>query len=142
MITPPKDKAERDERLRLVLKTIEENPQHWEQREWHCETSHCFAGFAQCFARRVSFRRSLRCDEYENGFPIPGQPIIRNRARSTYDDALAWLGVGEGAPRVADRFGYVWLQSSALFEFSNTLNDLRRIVSEIIETPYEPSAPA
>lgn len=30
-----------------VLSAIKANPENWYQRQWHCGTSHCFAGFAE-----------------------------------------------------------------------------------------------
>jgi len=33
--------------IQTVLTLIESNPSCWNQKEWHCGTSHCFAGHAQ-----------------------------------------------------------------------------------------------
>jgi hypothetical protein len=35
------------EAIKRVLDRIEANPNIWNQSEWHCGTSHCFAGHAQ-----------------------------------------------------------------------------------------------
>lgn len=35
------------ERFRQVLEMIEANPEHWNQDDYHCGTSHCFAGFCE-----------------------------------------------------------------------------------------------
>ena len=32
--------------LCLAVKDAQDNPNHWNQRYWHCNTSHCIAGFA------------------------------------------------------------------------------------------------
>lgn len=148
MIHPPKDKAERDERLDLVLRTIEENPQHWDQDLWHCGSSHCFAGFAQCFARGVSWSRVVA--------PLLGSASIVVGDEKYYapSDARVWLGLAS-VPLTADlhdRLNEIVdcdiedLEPEDVCDFlfygSNTLEDLRRIVSEIKATPYEPAAPA
>lgn len=38
------------DRLRAVLAHIEAHPETWCQQEWHCGTTHCFAGHAQIMA--------------------------------------------------------------------------------------------
>lgn len=35
------------ENIKLVLDIIENNPNFWYQRAWHCDISHCFGGWAQ-----------------------------------------------------------------------------------------------
>lgn len=42
------------ELLQKTLDTIKANPQHWNQKVWHCGTSHCFAGFAELIANNLS----------------------------------------------------------------------------------------
>ena len=36
---------EKIEILDKALEMIEANPKHWDQKMWHCGTSHCLAGF-------------------------------------------------------------------------------------------------
>jgi hypothetical protein len=36
--------------FQLVLNHIKAHPETWDQREWHCDTTHCFAGHAQILA--------------------------------------------------------------------------------------------
>lgn len=113
-IQPPKDKEERDARLDLVLATIEANPSHWDQSDWHCGTSHCFAGFAQYLA--VDWNLSM---------PATGcfTLTIDGKKRAAWDDAEVWLGI-DG------------VQSSRLFCGGNSFCKLESIVSEIKQTPY------
>jgi hypothetical protein len=40
----PEERAYFD-RLCLAIKDAQANPDHWSQRNWHCKTSHCIAGF-------------------------------------------------------------------------------------------------
>ncbi len=35
------------ENIKEVLDIIEANPSCWQQRDWHCNSKHCFAGHAQ-----------------------------------------------------------------------------------------------
>lgn len=36
--------------LAEVMNHILENPETWDQSQWHCGSSHCFAGWAQIFS--------------------------------------------------------------------------------------------
>jgi hypothetical protein len=40
----PEHRAYFDE-LRLAVQDAQNNPDHWDQSHWHCQTSHCIAGF-------------------------------------------------------------------------------------------------
>ena len=33
-----------------VLDYIKAHPEEWDQRNWHCGTTHCFGGFVEMFA--------------------------------------------------------------------------------------------
>jgi hypothetical protein len=33
------------DQLRLAVQDAQDNPDHWDQSRWHCQTSHCIAGF-------------------------------------------------------------------------------------------------
>jgi hypothetical protein len=41
------------ELLKSTLKLIKENPEHWNQEEWHCGTSHCFAGLVELQVKKL-----------------------------------------------------------------------------------------
>jgi hypothetical protein len=117
-IQPPKDKAERDARLDLVLTVIESNPDLWGQCTWHCGTSHCFAGHAQLLAHQLPADSDI--DDFD-GF------INRSGGFSVaWEDSDKWLGVE--------------FSDHELYLSGNTLPDLRRIVSEIKATDYSPPA--
>ena len=109
-ILPPKDHAEKVERLRTVLRTIEKNPQHWDQGYFHspCGTSHCFAGFAAMFA--IGLKQATNAD------------IQEKSDLSTAEIAEKWLGIEEWSGR-------------NLFYYDNTIDDLRSIVNEIADAP-------
>ena len=53
------------ERYKLVLKHIEDNPENWDQTQWHCGTSHCFGGWAQILAGKPADSLTVRRDARE-----------------------------------------------------------------------------
>jgi hypothetical protein len=95
------------ELLLKTLETIKANPKHWDQQSWHCNTSHCFAGFAQLIDRQLPINRRS---------PLPNS--------STREDAI-----------IALRIDYYW--ADYLFAPKNDLEDLERIVNQIIEENKE-----
>jgi hypothetical protein len=106
-ITPPKDHAEKVERLRAVLAAIEEHPLHWNQKTMgHCGTSHCFAGFAQLMAHQS------RLDD----------PRFASIGHWVVNESITYLGL---TPH----------EGPLLFNERNTLPQLRRIVEEIAAAP-------
>lgn len=112
--------------LRLTLEAVEANPQHWDQRMWHCGTSHCFAGFAEA----LRLGRPLTCPVTETlryrTAHIPEWAGSANDADLIDQDAtMAWLGVSDDENEYGDSdWGF-------LTDPDNTLDDLRRIVAEL-----------
>ena len=45
-----------------VIAKITENPACWDQTEWHCGTTHCFAGWAQILSGRQADGSTTRRD--------------------------------------------------------------------------------
>ena len=49
---------------KLVLAQIENHPETWDQKDWHCQTAHCFAGWAQILSGKrennITVRRDAR----------------------------------------------------------------------------------
>ncbi len=87
------------ELLESTLKLIEENPNHWNQGDWHCGTSHCFAGFVELQIKK------LPLDTTES---LSDACITREMAREA-------LGLSD-------------LQADVLFSGVNKLEDLKEIV--------------
>lgn len=110
-ITPPKDHAEKVERLRLTLARIESHPDNWNQEDEHCGTSHCFAGHAELLAR------GLPPDMSELGL-YQSIGFDRRSARVVCEQ---WCGLSDD-------------EIKRLYRTTNTLEDLRRIVAEIAES--------
>ncbi len=50
------------ENIKLVLDHIENNPECWQQTNWHCGTSHCFAGWAQVLSGKEENDATVRRD--------------------------------------------------------------------------------
>ncbi len=94
--------------LQLTLDTIKANPQHWDQQQWHCGTTHCFVGFAYLLHHNLP----LTTTEHDLGIDI----LFRTRGEATI-----LLGL---APYQANR----------LFSAGNTLEDLEHIVHVLLNT--------
>ena len=46
--------------LVLVMNHIIDNPESWDQREWHCGTTHCFAGHGQILSgKKADYRTAF-----------------------------------------------------------------------------------
>jgi hypothetical protein len=106
------------ELLLKTLQTIKDNPQHWNQAVWHCDTSHCFAGFAQLLDLKLPLDY---VDEDEDVDP-DGDP---------YDSGLYFKGTDTGE-YAQEALGLRDYEAKDLFASSNTLADLEEIVNELI----------
>ncbi|MDE2000739.1 MAG: hypothetical protein KGI52_17635 [Burkholderiales bacterium] len=53
------------ERIKAILDHIEAHPETWNQRNWHCGTTHCFAGHAQLAAGMLANDKTVRADARE-----------------------------------------------------------------------------
>jgi hypothetical protein len=103
--------------LRRTLEAVEQNPQHWDQRSWHCGTSHCFGGFAEMI--RLERGVSEECVDAQ----IMWCPLVKGgRHLISWEATRAWLGLNTDD----------WARITRV---DNTLRDLRRIVNEIEPEP-------
>lgn len=100
------------ELLQKTLDAIKANPKHWNQKSWHCGTSHCFAGFAELIANGLPVKTSF--DE------IKKLKTTRKLAMSTFIEAERLLGISDE-------------DSDVLFYGYNTLPQLERMVAYLIE---------
>ena len=100
------------ELLQKTLDTIKANPQHWNQKFWHCGTSHCFAGFAELIANNLPIEMSF---EQLQTLKLNGK-----LERSTGSCAEKLLGIS-------------YDDSDTLFYGHNTLEMLERMVAHLIE---------
>lgn len=110
-----------------VLDLIEAHPEHWNQRRWHCGTSHCFAGFVECLVLGAnpfnSWSAELTRSEVKENFKKQWEGTRLSQFSQFYLDitnevAIKELGIDKG-------------QASQLFDAKNTLEDLHQLVSEI-----------
>lgn len=94
------------ELLRDTLDHIETHPQEWDQSDWWCETTACFAGHAALLA---------------------GADLVDEATQKvTYDGKRMHISdAAQLALRLSDR------EAVRLFAGSNDLGDLRRIVAEL-----------
>ena len=128
------------ELLRETLQTIKDNPQHWNQRNWHCETSHCFAGFVECKLRGHNL-----------GEEVPYGWTIETKGYLEYilsinslddDERFEQLNIyysNETNHRILPRIalGLSVSQADKLFCVRNKLEDLERIVEELCTQDQE-----
>lgn len=100
---------------RLALKEIENRPQEWDQSNWHCGTSMCFAGFVA---------------------ELAGAKWISPQSRSALDAATYLVLTPDGKIEQVSNFaakalGFVGYDSSRnldLFHACNDLEDLRGMI--------------
>jgi hypothetical protein len=115
MFDPPKDDVEKSERLWATLKAVEDNPNHWNQDNWHCGTSHCFAGFAELIATELQ-PENTHDDIIER--IVAQSDAIGDCVFMTRLNAQWWLGISDGHRR-------------ALFSGTNSLETLQLMVATI-----------
>ena len=107
------------ELLERTLATIKANPEHWNQVSWHCNTSHCFAGFTELlyFGLPInSYDRNLRKDNRIHC----GQVGSMGSYWNTSDNAIKALALNED-------------DAMQLFDGGNTLADLESMVEHLVE---------
>ena len=124
-----------------VLDIIKNNPEHWNQKYWHCGTSHCFAGFVDCTVRDIDWKTSdAMCgfDKFENVFDLiesmRGNPTTIESLSSLLESFdmsvdLHWSNYTKVIAQAA--LGVDYDQADALFDSSNTLEDLEDLVLKI-----------
>ena len=114
-----------------VLDLIEANPQHWDQIEWHCGTSHCFAGFVECIVRDINFAQAFpeaidspelveifsSLDNGDSYIDEVNKQDTWHNSRWTEEIAMCALGL-------------TTQEASILFHASNTLENLKHYVSQ------------
>lgn len=126
------------ELLRETLQTIKENPEHWDQKQWHCGTTHCFAGLVECKLRKMAIQETIDdaqetklaiCDKSEllsvlkaNGFDDEEGVMMVNKYYPIYQNTRILAMIALGLTNE---------QSGELFYSDNTLEDLERIVEEL-----------
>lgn len=94
-----------------TLAAIKANPEHWNQKTWHCGTSHCFAGFAHIID--LMDRGKISC------------PINEVKGDWSSDPTkLKWTLLGEDSDSFATiKLGLFFGQSSWLFFSERSIED-------------------
>lgn len=91
-------------RLRQVLDLIESNPRHWNQQYWHCDSCHCFAGFAQILEHNMDPTKDFY-DESKDDY-----------TSKTFSQARRWLALTED-------------QAYDLFDCDNSLKYIQKWIN-------------
>lgn len=102
------------ELLQKTLDAIKANPEHWRQSQWHCGTSHCFAGFTELIANNIPLTTCSSTLKKDSRFFD-----LQHSFWSTEENAIGLLGLN-----LPD--------SERLFWGANTLEDLELMVAELI----------
>jgi hypothetical protein len=116
-VTEPTERVINVPLLLRTLEHIEAHPEEWNQEKWHCGSAYCFAGHAATLSGAVFVT-------------TPGDPDP--------DDTIHVLGPGDDKPHAVyyyaagalglDPYGRA---ADRLFDGSNTLDDLRRVVADL-----------
>jgi hypothetical protein len=104
----------------LLIKTLEAikaNPEYWHQEKWHCDTCHCFAGTGELI------HRGLPLSTYMNFSDSPYLDFTEEQQNEDYPPAFSNYAV---------LFDLEIKDALKLFAPENTLEDLERIVNELI----------
>ena len=103
--------------LNDTLDAIKANPDHWDQEHWHCETSHCFAGFAELLSL---------------GLPLDSDEANLLDNPSTYNDETCMWTTRANAIKVLG-LGDNYYNTDLLFSAYNSLEDLEKMVAYLVK---------
>lgn len=90
-----------------TLAAIKANPEHWDQGDWHCGTSHCFAGFAQVLSLQDAGDLPTELDDCDEESVYEASGCAMN----TLDIAKELLSVSE------DQSDWLFSQNRSIEEF-------------------------
>jgi hypothetical protein len=107
--------------LRETLAYIEVHPEEWDQRQWICGTSACFAG------RACLLSGAQPCD-WGGKVVQPNDEEETGLVVAQDSDSTRAIGVGEMARRL---LGLTDDQADRLFHLDNDLEDLRYLVGKL-----------
>jgi hypothetical protein len=110
-----------------VLRRIKANLEYWHQAEWHCGTTHCFAGFAEISAARVPI--TIEVQGLSDDLPYCLAGIW------SAEDRQGWP-LTNASKRARHYLGLTYDQAEDLFYICRTLDDLERKVEDICNSPY------
>jgi hypothetical protein len=128
------------ELLRETLQTIKDNPQHWDQTQWHCGSSHCFAGFVECKIRGIEIAKELDEDQVL-GWSVADEESLISLLNLSEKDANKLRNdyVYRKNTALVARFalGLNEDQADILFDSDNELEDLEIIIEELCATDHQ-----
>ena len=95
--------------MQKTMDYIEAHPEEWDQDEWRCETTMCFAGWAVALSGNYFFNDSIDATRKKNG---------RN------------IGIDSAA---REELGLTFSQSSSLFLHSTNVKDVEEFKRDYFE---------
>jgi len=101
-------------RFRQIMKLIIADPDSWDQRRWHCGTTHCVGGHAELMAAGVDSSSSNTATLVSKKF---------QKYEAAEQDAGRW----STEARAAHWLGITMIQAGKLFYSHNTLRHLKKI---------------
>ena len=105
--------------LQKTLETIKANPTHWNQKNWHCNSSHCFAGFTEL----LYF-----------GLPIYSNVETLRKDERIYDPIALHEDFSWGTRNNAtNALGLTVEDATLLFAGGNTLADIESMVVHLVK---------
>ena len=115
--------------LDRTLAHIEAHPEHWDQTVWRCDSAMCFAGWT---AELAGGKWLLPEGDAHADYlaPEPGDDPDETGGCCQHLDSGIDSGIA-AENRARRLLGLTEKQSARLFDGSNTLDDLRRIVAEL-----------
>jgi hypothetical protein len=102
--------------LQATLDAVLAHPEHWDQKYWHCGTTHCFAGFAEML--RLGENVSEKCPMAKYSRDEDAAGLVG------HEETRLWLGLS-----VTD-----W---SSITHAYNSLETLKERVCEVIQRSKE-----
>lgn len=126
----------RVKRLREIVDYIEKHPEHWDQSTWHCDTSHCVAGFAQIREAGYKLGTRVRFDELIRRWVNRTARYVRIKYPSFFRTKFARFMSSIDAPSsgfaISRSAGVRWLdltenQADWLFSSARQLDELQRV---------------
>jgi hypothetical protein len=110
------------ELMEKTLEHIEKHPEEWAQEAFRCDTGMCFAGHAAFLSGRVV--------NWQTPEDTNDDWVITGDGKAAPVDVVAEKALGIARIATADGIPI----AECLFDGGNTLDDLRRYVSELKET--------
>lgn len=134
----------KQKRLKEIIAYIKANPEHWSQARWHCNTSHCVAGFCELKAAGYSLNTRFNYDKFEKLFKANSE-LARRKLSHLWNTLMGKLykkkgfnnAGGVNTSQVAREYLDISdEEASYLFDGDRTLAELTKIANTAKFPPY------